>query len=129
MPHKCARCGKIHPEDAEYLINGCDVCGSRFFFYVSVENLKKIDDLMKDMKEEEIKEIEKDIRDILGEERKSKSKNDVVVLDLEAIRVVKPGKYLIDVVNLFHQKPLVIRVAPGKYHLDLSTLITRWKKR
>ena len=103
------------------------MCGSRFFFYVSVENLKKIDDLMKDMKKEEIREIEKDIRDIIESEKKS-SKDDVVVLDLEAIRVVKPGKYLIDVVNLFQQKPLVIRIAPGKYHLDLSTLISKWRK-
>ena len=49
--------------------------------------------------------------------------DETVILDLEAIRVIKPGKYTIDVTKLFKQKPIVIRVGPGKYRLDLSILL------
>lgn len=80
---------------------------------------------MKDLSSEEIEEIEKDIRAIIAQEYGEKSKDDVVVLDVESIRVIKPGKYLIDVVNLFNQRPIVIRVAPGKYRIDLSSILPK----
>ncbi len=123
MPHKCVRCGKVHPDDADYLLQGCDVCGCRFFLYVSEKNLKKAEDVIQELTEEEIQEIEKDIRAILEAEDSEAKGSEVVVLDIEAIRVVKPGKYLIDLVNLFSQKPIVIRVAPGKYRIDLSSIM------
>jgi len=125
MPHKCVRCGKVHPDDAEYLLEGCDVCGCRFFLYVSYENLHKSEDLMKDLSSKEIEEIEKDIRAIIAQEYGERAREDVVILDIESIRVVKPGKYLIDVVNLFSQRPIVIRVAPGKYRIDLSSILPK----
>jgi predicted nucleic acid-binding Zn-ribbon protein len=75
----------------------------------------------------EVAEIEQDIREIIEPEKLEK--DETVVLDLEAIRVVKPGKYIIDVANLFTQKPIVIRAGPGKYELDLSVLLARLKKK
>ena len=121
MPNKCTQCGAIHPDDAPYLLEGCNECGSRFFFYVREEALKQIDKEVEKITKQEMKEIEEDVREIAGTE------DDTIILDLEAIRVVKPGKYRIDVVNLFNQKPLVIRTGEGKYKLDLSTLMSRRK--
>ena len=122
MPNKCTKCGKIHPDDATYLFQGCDVCGSKFFFYIRQESLAKAEKELKDLKPKEVDEIEHDIREIIPREV---DKDETVVLDLEAIRVIKPGKYRIDVSNLFNQKPIVIRMGPGKYELDLSVLLSR----
>ncbi|MFC2143962.1 Zn-ribbon domain-containing protein [Candidatus Aenigmatarchaeota archaeon] len=127
MPNKCARCGKIHPDDADYLLKGCDECGSKFFFYVRNEVMGSVDVEIDKLTPKEVEEIEKDIRDIIEPERIER--DETVVLDLEAIRVVRPGKYMIDVANLFTQKPIVIRAGPGKYELDLSVLLSRLKKK
>lgn len=126
MPNKCTRCGKIHTDDSPSLFQGCDNCGSKFFFYVRQEALDKADKELKALKPKEIDEIEKDIRDIIP---KQVDKDETVVLDVEAIRVIKPGKYRIDVSNLFTQKPIVIRVGPGRYELDLTTIMSKFGKR
>lgn len=125
MPNKCTKCGKIHPDNADYLMDGCDQCGSKFFFYIREEMLEKLDRELDRLKGREIKEIERDVRDILP----GIDDNETVVLDIEAVRVMKPGKYLIDLTNLFTQKPIVIKVGPGKYKLDLSVLISGLKKK
>jgi len=124
MPNKCTLCGKIHPDNAPYLMNGCNKCGGKFFFYVKKEHLKQIEQETKNLTESEIKEIEQDVRDIVPEDVKE---DETVVLDLEAIRILKPGKYMIDVTTLFTQRPVVIKVGPGKYEIDLSTIMQKWK--
>lgn len=43
-----------------------------------------------------------------------------VVLDLETINIVGPGKYEIDIVNLMkHGSPIIYRLEDGKYVVDL----------
>lgn len=124
MPNRCTKCGKIHEDDSKNILSGCDNCGSRFFFYVRQEALEKIEKEIDSLSSEEIAEIEKDIREIMPEKVKE---DETVILDLEAVRVLKPGKYLIDVTNLFNQNPIVIRIGSGRYQIDLSTLMKRWK--
>ena len=124
MPNKCTYCGKVHADDASYLMKGCDSCGCKFFFYVREEELKNAEDEMKGITKSEMKEIERDVRDILPE---SVNKDETVVLDIEAIRIIKPGKYEIDVTNLFNQRPIVIRVGAGKYEIDLSTMMQKFR--
>ncbi|NIO22675.1 MAG: hypothetical protein GTN38_01455 [Candidatus Aenigmarchaeota archaeon] len=128
MPNKCTKCGKIHPDDASYLVSGCDACGSKFFFYVREEVLEKVEKDIEQITKKEMEEIEKDIREIVSKEERIEEE-ETVILDVEAIRVIKPGKYRIDVVNLFTQRPLVIRTGPGKYELDLSTLLDGLRKK
>jgi len=125
MPNKCTKCGKIHPDEASYLMDGCDVCGNKFFFYIREDMLEELETEIEKLSRREITEIEKDVRDILP----GLDKSDSVALDLEAIRVMKPGKYLIDITTLFNQKPIVIKVGPGKYKLDLSVLLSGLKKK
>jgi len=124
MPSKCTKCGKIHPDDSNYLLSGCDKCGSKFFFFIREEAAEKLEQAVAELSQKEIKEIEQDIRDIIPEAVK---KDETVVLDLEAIQVIKPGKYRIDVSNLFEQNPIVIRVGAGKYELDFSYLTRKLK--
>jgi predicted nucleic acid-binding Zn-ribbon protein len=117
-------CGKVHPDDSPYLMEGCDKCGNKFFFYVREENVRQMEEDTKDLTKSEMREIEEDVREIIPEEAR---KDDTVVLDLEAIRIVKPGKYMIDVTTLFNQRPVVIRVGSGRYEIDLSTIMRKWK--
>ncbi len=65
--------------------------------------------------------MEKDVRDIIG----VSEKEDIpVILDLESIRVLRPGKFEIDVVNLFNKKrPLIYKLEEGKYIIDLASTL------
>ncbi len=125
MPNKCTMCGKVHPDDAKYLLDGCDKCGSKFFFYVREESLQKAEEGIAKLTKKDIEEIEDDIRHIIP---KGVKKDETVILDIEAINIIKPGKYEIDVTNLFTQKPIIIRAGSGKYEIDLSTLLGKWKE-
>ena len=122
MPSKCTKCGKVHSDDAPYLLKGCDKCGSKFFFYFREGLMPVAERDINKLNKRQMNEIEHDIRSIIPKDMDNK---ETVVLDLEAIRVIKPGKYKIDVTNLFNQKPIVIRLGPGKYKLDLSALTSR----
>ena len=124
MPNKCTYCGKIHEDDSPYLMKGCNKCGNRFFFYVREEHLQQMEKDTKDLTKKEIEEIERDVRDIVPSDIK---KDNTVVLDLEAIRILKPGKYMIDVGNLFNQRPIIIWVGSGRYEIDLSTIMQKWR--
>jgi predicted nucleic acid-binding Zn-ribbon protein len=131
MPNKCTKCGKLHPDDATYLLeDGCDACGSKFFFFIREEALQRAESDVGKLSPKEVAEIEQDIREIVSEkEGETIPREETVILDVEAIRVIKPGKYHIDVTNLFSQKPIVIRIGPGKYELDLSVLMSRFRKK
>lgn len=129
MPSRCTRCGKMHPNDAPYLLqSGCDSCGSRFFFFVRDSLLAQAEEDISSLTPEEVAQIENDIRFIVSETDREIEDDETVVLDFEAICVIKPGKYHIDLTNLFSQRPIVIRVGSGRYEIDLATIIDRLKK-
>ena len=44
-----------------------------------------------------------------------------VVLDLETINILEPGKYELDLVDMFKGKPLVYRLEEGKYVIDIAS--------
>ena len=133
MPNKCTHCGKIHADEADYLLEGCDECGSKFFFYIKEDNLKKAEETVKKLTKTQLKEIESDVREIISNKDKEdgktpNEKDDAVALDIEAINIKQPGKYEIDLVNLFNQNPLIIKLGAGKYKIDLSTMKFKWRK-
>lgn len=113
MPHQCVRCGKIYGNAAPEILKGCS-CGSHYFFFLKDEDLlvKETENLTKKEREE----ILVDIKEIVGEEVEKP-----VVLDLESIRVVKPGKFEIDLVSLFKKKPVIYKIAEGKYIIDIPS--------
>jgi predicted nucleic acid-binding Zn-ribbon protein len=129
MPSRCTKCGKVHPDDANYILErGCDTCGSRFFFFVKEPLLAQAEEDINELSKREISEMEKDIRDIVAKAGDEEADDETVILDVEAIRVIKPGKYRIDLTNLFTQRPIIIRVGPGRYEIDLSTIMSRFRK-
>ena len=43
-----------------------------------------------------------------------------IILDFESIKILSPGKYELDLVNLFNKKqPLIYKLEDGKYMIDL----------
>ncbi len=71
------------------------------------------------MTDEEKEQIEKDVRDIAGIEEGEEETP--VILDFESVKIIKPGKYLLDVGNLFSkQRPLIYKWEDGKYFIDLD---------
>jgi predicted nucleic acid-binding Zn-ribbon protein len=116
MPNQCVRCGKIY-EDAgiELIHNGCE-CGGKLFFFIKKEHLNKLKTEMKNLSQDQKKEMIRDVYDIIGAEV---DEDQPVVLDLESINVEKPGSYEIDLVSIFSKKPLIYKLGEGKYVIDI----------
>ncbi|MEW5897224.1 MAG: Zn-ribbon containing protein [Nanoarchaeota archaeon] len=116
MPHQCVRCSTVYADGADEILKGCS-CGARLFFYIKKTDIERGKELLTNLSEDDKKNIEKDISEILH--IKDEEKDKPVVLDLEAIRVLEPGKYELDLVHLFKKDPLIIKLEEGKYMIDL----------
>lgn len=116
MPHQCVRCGALFEDGAKELLNGCS-CGSKFFFFMSQKALKKVQKASAKLTKEDRIQIEEDIRDITGIKEEDKP----VYLDIESIRVLRPGKYELDLVDIFKGNPLIYKYGDGKYIIDLPS--------
>lgn len=117
MPHQCVRCNTFYDDGSTDIIKGCK-CGGKLFFYIKKEKLEQARKIAEEviLTEEEKEQIEQDVFDLVGSEI---DKDEPVVLDLEAIRVLKPGKYELDLVHLFKGEPLIFKLEEGKYMIDL----------
>lgn len=120
--HQCVHCGKLYPDGSQALLSGCENCKSHFFFYVKdevFERLKEEHKLPVQIPESEKKRVEKDIRDIIGLEEEKP-----IILDIESIRIIKKGKFELDIVKLLKKElPIVYKIDEGKYIIDLSSLM------
>ncbi len=124
MPHQCVHCGKIYPTGSKEILEGCS-CGSRFFYYIKDEEYQKLKEKIPLLTKEEKKQIERDIREMSG----IKKEDAPIVLDLESIRAISPGKFEIDIVNLFNKhRPIIYKVEEGKYIIDLASTFEKNKK-
>ena len=119
MPHQCVHCSKIYPDAAAELLSGC-ICGSHFFFYIRADQQERLNnkELFQELNEEDKEKIESDVREIMGIENEEIP----IILDLESVRILGPGKFEIDIVNLFSKKrPLIYKLEEGKYIIDLAS--------
>ena len=115
MPHQCIRCSKFYENGSMELLKGCS-CGSKFFFFVKQEDVDRLINLSSKLNKDEKVQIEKDVYELIGQEYLDKP----VILELESIRILKPGQYEISLVDLFSGKPLVYKVGEGKYYIDIA---------
>ncbi len=115
MPHQCVRCNKLYPDGAQEILKGCD-CGARLFFFIKKKHIEEGKQLISNLSKDDKKQIENDITEILHIKNEP---NKPVILDIESIRVLKPGKYELDLVHLFKKDPLIIKLEEGKYVIDL----------
>ena len=125
MPHQCTKCGKVYPDASEELLKGC-TCTSKFFYYIRQEKFDQLqeakDQVMEELEKADKEQIEKDIRELTGLDKKP---DEPVILDLESVRVLKPGKFEIDIVNLFSKhRHLIYKLEEGKYVIDLASTLT-----
>lgn len=116
MPHQCVRCSKFYDDGAKEILSGCS-CGSRFFFFIRKHDVKTMQEMTVNLTVEDKKQLEKDALDLVGEDEPERP----VVLELESIRMLKPGKFEIDLIDLFRGKPLVYKVGDGKYVIDIAS--------
>lgn len=126
MPHQCVHCSKTYDDGSREILQGCS-CGSKFFFYLTAEKLAKINQAPTaapavPLSDAEKVQIEHDVREIIGVEEHEETS---VVLDFESVKILKPGKYVIDLHNLFNkERPLVYTLEEGKYFVDLGPQVS-----
>ena len=123
MSHQCVKCGKMYPDGSKELLSGCE-CGHRFFFFVRKEALESSNELISNLSDKDKQNMEKDVYDLMGVKEPEKP----VILDLESIRISKPGKYEISLIDMFSKKPIVYQVGEGKYIIDLVSTFGKFKK-
>ncbi len=114
MPHQCVRCNSLYDEKSDAVIKGCK-CGGKLFFFIKKERIDKLRAATSSLTTSERKQIEEDVLEIMGEEEQLEP----VVLDLETVRILEPGKYELDLVALFNKAPLIYKIEDGKYVIDL----------
>jgi len=129
MPNQCIHCSAIYGDGAEEILKGCSKCGSKFFFYMTEEKMKRLQIEKEvagiELTEEEKVEIEHDIRDIAGINEEDDAP---IILDFESVKILKPGKYVLDIANLFsRERPLVYKLEDGKYVIDLASQVKKVK--
>lgn len=115
MPHQCVRCSKIYPDGSQELLKGCE-CGGRFFFYIKQNKLKEAEKLIKNLSTDDKKQMEQDVLEIIGDKI---DQDKPIILDLETIKILTPGKYELDLVDIFKGRPLVYKLEDGKYFIDV----------
>jgi predicted nucleic acid-binding Zn-ribbon protein len=106
----------MYKDGSKELLEGCS-CGSRFFFFIKQSAIEKSKKLSSNLNKGDRARIEKDVEEIV--ESKTNFKEGPVFLDIESVRVLKPGKYEINLVDLFRKEPLVYKIGDGKYVIDL----------
>lgn len=124
MPHQCVRCNKLYPDGSEEILKGCE-CGGKFFFFIKQKSIDEAKEITNNLTDEDKKQIEEDILDIIG----IREDDAPVILDLESIRILEPGKYELDLVELFKGKPLIYRVEEGKYIIDIASSFKSQKQK
>lgn len=124
MPHKCVRCGKVYSDGSHQILTGCS-CGAKLFFYVRKEKIEEAEEFQENLTEPDKVQIEKDIYELIGKEVLPERP---VILDFEAISVRKPGKYELDLIQLFKGEPVVIKLEEGKYVIDIQSSLKPKKK-
>jgi len=127
MPHQCVRCNTFYEDGAQELLKGCS-CGGKLFFFIKKNKLEEMKNITSglNLSKKEKEQIENDVFDLVGSEI---DRNQPVILDLEAIRVLKPGKYELDLVHLFKNEPLIFKLEDGKYMIDLIESFDRFRKK
>lgn len=118
MPHQCVRCGKVYEDASKEILKGCS-CGAKMFYFIKKEKLREIQEQQEREKlsQKEKEQIEHDVYDLMGDEI---NQDIPIILDIESVEILKPGKYQLDIVKLFQMKhPLIYKLEDGKYMVDL----------
>lgn len=123
MPHQCVRCNTLFDDGSSIILSGC-TCGCKLFFYIKKARLDEAKVITTKLTTEDKKQIEEDVTEMLGHELTDQDQP--VVLDLESVRILEPGKFELDLVRIFNKKyPLVYKLEEGKYVIDIAESFKR----
>lgn len=125
MPHQCVKCSRIYPDGSNELLKGCQECGGKFFFFIRNGDLKKTEEITQKLSKQDKEIIEQDVMSIIGEVDSDKP----IVLDLASINVLEPGKFELNLVNLFRKEPIVYKLEEGKYIIDVVATFKNVKEK
>jgi predicted nucleic acid-binding Zn-ribbon protein len=116
MPHQCLKCEAVFDNTSDVIIKGCPKCGSKLFLFIKKTPEKQIEiELSKEQKDLILKEVE-------GYTEIQESETPII-LKLENVRVLAPGKYEIDINQLMKKdKPLIYKIQDGTYVIDIDFL-------
>ncbi len=114
--HQCVRCGVMYGDGAAEILKGCK-CGGKFFFFMRKKDVETVKEITVNLSQEEKVQLEQDALELIGDDKEEIP----VVLDVESIRMLQPGKFEIDLVDLFKGNPLVFKLEDGKYIIDLAS--------
>ena len=84
---------------------------------MSQKALDKVKKISAELTKEDRIQIEEDIKEIVD----VKDDDSPIYLDIESVRVLKPGKYELNLVDLFKGEPVVYKYGNGKYIIDLAS--------
>ncbi|MBU0666555.1 MAG: Zn-ribbon domain-containing protein [Nanoarchaeota archaeon] len=104
----------MYGDGSSEILKGCK-CGGKLFFYIKKSALERQEEHIQ-LSQKDKEQIEKDVYDILGTQI---DKEKPIVLDIESIKILRPGQYELDIVNLFKKQPLIYKLEEGKYVIDL----------
>ena len=124
MPHQCVRCNRFYEDGSEEILKGC-ACGGKLFFFIKQADVERAKKESVKLTKQDKKQIEKDVFDLIGSEIDKKKP---VVLDIESIKILKPGQYELDIVNLFKKRPVIYKLEEGKYMIDLPESFKKAKE-
>lgn len=122
MSHQCVKCGKIYASTSPEILKGCG-CGSHYFFFFRDED-KILKEETEKLTPKDREEIMHDLKEVMGPEIEKP-----VILDLESIKVTKPGKFEIDLVSLFKKRPVIYKLEEGKYIIDIASTFHFFQKK
>jgi len=125
MPNQCVKCAAIYDDSAsDIILKGCASCKGKFFFFIKKDALRKVEEVTRELSQEDRQRIEEDVKDIIG----LLDEDAPVILDLASVNVLKPGKFELDLVRLFKGDPLVYKLDDGKYIIDVAATFMQAKE-
>ncbi|HEX59648.1 MAG TPA: hypothetical protein ENF26_05835 [Methanomicrobia archaeon] len=123
MPHKCTRCGKVFEELSDDMLKGCPACGNKLFFYM---RSAAAEELAGRIRVEGIEEVE----DVGADAENASQTMQMPQLDIESIRILKPGVYVLNLEALFSKEEIIMGIKEdGSYVIHLPSLFKTKRKR
>ena len=138
MPHKCTRCGRVFEELSDDMLNGCPACGNKLFFYMRSAAAEELAGRLRVEGIDEVggggadadADVGADAGADVGVEVEGASRKRVPQLDIESIRILKPGVYVLNLEALFSKEEIIMGIKEdGSYVIHLPSLFKARRRR
>jgi predicted nucleic acid-binding Zn-ribbon protein len=117
--HKCTKCETVFSSNFEDLISGCPICKNMLFKLIikknPVDNSKRVEDNVNHGKKSEnnAQNFEKKKEVKQGEEAVKEA------CEVEGIKILEPGVYLLDINKLVTEETIVLEEKEGVFRIAI----------